>query len=186
MTSLSALWLPILLSAVFVFLASFVLHMATPWHKGDYKSVAQEDQVTAALRPLAIPPGDYMVPRPKSMEQMRSPEFAEQLRQGPVLVMTVLPNGMTPMGSLLVKWFVYLLVVSFIAGGVASHVLPPGADFHVVLHTTGMTAFLGFALALWQMAIWYQRSLGTTVRSTIDGLIYGLITGATFAWLWPR
>ena len=90
MTSLSALWLPILLSAVFVFIASSVLHMATPWHKNDYRSVPQEEQVTAALRPLAIPPGDYMVPRPKSMEQMRSPEFAEQMRQGPVLVMTVL------------------------------------------------------------------------------------------------
>ena len=186
MTSLSALWLPILLSAVFVFIASSVLHMATPWHKNDYRSVPQEEQLTTSLRPLAIPPGDYMVPRPKSMEQMRSPEFAERMRQGPVIVMTVMPNGMTPMGGLLAKWFVYLLVVSFIAGGLASHVLPPAADFHVVLHTTGLAAFLGFALALWQAAIWYRRSLGTTVRSTIDGLIYGLITGATFAWLWPR
>jgi hypothetical protein len=186
MTSLSALWLPILLSAVFVFIASSVLHMATPWHKNDYRSVPQEEQVTAALRPLAIPPGDYMVPRPKSMDQMRSPEFAEQMRQGPVLVMSVLPNGMTPMGGLLVKWFIYLLVVSFIAGGIAAHVLPPNTDSHVIVHLTGMAAFLAYSLALWQMAIWYRRSLGTTIRATIDGLVYGLITGATFAWLWPR
>ena len=186
MTSLGALWLPILLSAVFVFIASSVLHMATPWHKNDYKRVPEEDAATAALRPMSIPPGDYMLPRPTSMEQMRSPEFANRMRNGPVMVMTVMPNGVAPMGGTLAKWFVYLLVVTFIAGGIASHVLPPSADFHVVLHTTGMTAFLGFALALWQAAIWYRRSLGTTVRSTIDGLIYGLITGATFAWLWPR
>ena len=184
MTSLSALWLPILLSAVFVFIASSVIHMATPWHKNDYQSVPQEDQVAGALR--AVPPGDYLLPRPRNMEQMRSPEFAERMKQGPVLMMTVMPNGVTAMGGTMAKWFLYLLVVSFIAGGIASHVLPPNADSHVILHTTGMTAFLGFALALWQMAIWYRRSLGTTVRSTIDGLIYGLITGATFAWLWPR
>ena len=131
-------------------------------------------------------PGDYLLPRPRDMEQMRSPEFAERMKQGPVLMMTVMPNGVTAMGGTMVKWFIYLLVVCFIAGGIASHVLPPNADSHVILHTTGMAAFLGFSLALWQMAIWYRRSLGTTVRSTIDGLIYGLITGATFAWLWPR
>jgi hypothetical protein len=186
MTSLTALWLPILLSAVFVFIASSVLHMVTAWHKNDYRGVPQEDQVVAALGPMAIPPGDYMLPRPKSMEEMRSPAFAEKMRQGPVMVMTVMPNGVTAMGGLLTKWFVYLLVVAFIAGGMASHVLPPGADRHLILHTTGMAAFLGYALALWQAAIWYRRSMGTTVRSTIDGLIYGLITGATFAWLWPR
>ena len=186
MTSLTALWLPILLSAVFVFIASSVLHMATPWHKHDYRGVPQEDQVISALRPMAIPPGDYMLPKPKSMDEMRSPEFTEKMRQGPVLIVTVLPNGVTPMGGLLAKWFIYLLVVSFIAGGLASHVLPPNADSHVILHTTGMAAFLGYALALWQAAIWYRRSMGTTVRSTIDGLIFGLITGATFAWLWPR
>ena len=186
MTSLSALWLPILLSAVFVFLASFVLHMALPWHKHDYRGVPQEEQVVAALRPLAIPPGDYMVPKAKSMDQMRSPEFTGQLRQGPVVVMTVLPNGPTAMGPLLAKWLVYLLVVSFIAGGIAAHVLPQGTEHHVIMHLTGMVAFLAYALALWQMAIWFRRSLGTTVRATIDGLVYGLITGATFAWLWPR
>lgn len=186
MTSLTSIWLPILLSAVFVFLASFVLHMATPWHKRDYLGVPEEDQVIAALRPHPIPPGDYMLPKPNSMEQMRSPEFAERMKQGPVMVLTVLPNGMTPMGGLLVKWFVYLLVVALFAGGLAAHLVPPGADRHVIFHTTGLAAFLGFAMALWQMAIWYRRSMWTTLRSTIDGLIYGVITGATFVWLWPR
>lgn len=186
MTSLSALWLPILLSAVFVFIASSLLHMATPWHKHDYKTVPQEDQATAALRPLAIPPGDYIMPRPREMEQLQSPAFVDRMRQGPVVVMSVLPNGITPMGPLLVKWFVYLLVVSFIAGGLAAHVIPVHPDRHVVLHTTGLAAFLGYSLALWQATIWFRRSLGTTVRSTIDGLIFALITGATFAWLWPR
>jgi len=41
-------------------------------------------------------------------------------------------------------------------------------------------------LALWQLTIWYQRSTSITVKSTIDGLIYALVAGATFGWLWPR
>jgi hypothetical protein len=108
------------------------------------------------------------------------------MNRGPIVLMTVFPNGVMAMGPTMLKWFIYLLVVSFIAGGIAAHVLPPNTDSHVIVHLTGMAAFLAYSLALWQMAIWYRRSLGTTIRATIDGLIYGLITGATFAWLWPR
>ena len=64
MTALPALWLPILLSSVIVFVVSSVIHMALPWHKSDYPPIPNEDKVMDALRPFAIPPGDYMVPRP--------------------------------------------------------------------------------------------------------------------------
>ena len=77
MISLGALWLPILLSAVIVFLASSVVHMALLWHKNDYPRLPREDEVMAALRPLAIPPGDYMVPRASTREEMQTPEFTE-------------------------------------------------------------------------------------------------------------
>ena len=186
MTSIYSLWLPILLSAVFVFIASSVLHMLTPWHKSDYRGVPREAEVAAALRPLAIPPGDYMLPKPATVADLGTPEFAARMKAGPVLMMTVMPDGTTWIGGMLLKWFVYLLVVAIFAGGLAAHVIPPDPDSHVVFHTTGLAAFLGYSLALWQMAIWYRRSLGTTVRSTVDGLIYGAITGATFVWLWPR
>jgi len=33
MVSLAALWLPILLAAVFVFIASSIIHMVLPYHK---------------------------------------------------------------------------------------------------------------------------------------------------------
>ena len=33
MTPLTALWLPILVSAVFVFIASSIIHMLPLWHK---------------------------------------------------------------------------------------------------------------------------------------------------------
>jgi hypothetical protein len=35
------------------------------------------------------------------------------------------------------------------------------------------------------MSIWYQRAWSLTLKSTIDALIYGLLTGGIFGWLWP-
>ena len=105
MVGILALWLPILLSAVIVFVVSSIIHMASPWHKNDYPRMPNEDQVRNALRPLAIPPGDYMVPRPTAREEMRSPEFAEKVKQGPNMIVTVLPNGPWSMKANLTQWF---------------------------------------------------------------------------------
>ena len=58
MIGLGALWLPILLSAVIVFIASSIIHMGPFWHRGDYPKLPNEDGVLNALRPFAIPPGN--------------------------------------------------------------------------------------------------------------------------------
>ena len=186
MTELQALWLPILLSSVIVFVVSSVIHMATPWHKSEYPKVPDEEKVMAALRPLAIPPGDYMVPRASSMKEMGSPEFVEKLRNGPVLILTVLPNCAMQMGKSLALWFLYSLVVGIFAAYVAGRALPAGADYLSVFRFASVTAFAGYALALWQMSIWYRRSWLTTFKATVDGLIYALLTAGTLGWLWPR
>jgi len=104
MTGLSALWLPILVSSVLVFVASSLIHMASPWHKSDYPKLANEAQVMDALRPLAIPPGDYFVPRPSSRDDMRSPAFAEKMKRGPVVVFTVMPRSISSSDSVIVAW----------------------------------------------------------------------------------
>src|SRR5438034_8554075 len=104
MTGLSALWLPILVSSVLVFVASSIIHMASPWHKSDYPRLPNEDKVMDALRPLAIPPGDYFIPRPSSQKDMRSPEFAQKVKAGPVIVFTVMPSGGISMGRNLILW----------------------------------------------------------------------------------
>ena len=186
MTGLIALWLPILLSAVIVFIASALIHMVLPWHKGDYRSVPDEEKVSATLRPFAIPPGDYMLPRPASSADLKSPEFLERVRQGPNIVMTVLPNAQWSMGRNLSLWFLYCLVVSILAAHVTGLVAPAGSDYHAVFHFIGVTSFIGYAVALWQMSIWWRRSWMTTFKATVDGLIYALLTAATFAWLWPK
>src|ERR1700677_1739295 len=155
MTVLHTLWLPILLSSVFVFVASSILHMALPWwHKGDYVKLPQEDKVLDSLRPLATPPGDYMAPQAANFAEMKSPEFQEKLRKGPVMVLTVLPNGMFRMGKSLVLWFLYLLVVCILTGFVALHAIPEWSGHRAVYRIVGVTSFLGYNAALWQMTIW--------------------------------
>jgi hypothetical protein len=186
MTGLDALWLPILLSAVIVFVASSIIHMGPFWHRGDYPKVPNQDKVQDALRPLAIPPGDYMLPRATNMKEMRTPEHMEKLTKGPVMVLTVLPNGPGSMARNLVQWFLYTVVVSFFAAYVASRALPPGTDYLRVFQLVGATAFVGYSLALLQMSIWYRRAWRLTVKAIFDGLIYGLLTAGTFGWLWPH
>lgn len=185
MTGLSALWLPILLSAVLVFLASALIHMLLKWHDSDYPAIPNEDAFRAAVQPLAIPPGDYMIPRARSTAEMSSPEFTEKMKSGPVMVITVMPNGPVSMGKSLGLWFLFSLVVSIFAAYVTGRALPPGSDYMEVFRFISTTAFIGYALALWQISIWYRRAWGTTIKATIDGLIYALLTAGVFGWLWP-
>ena len=182
MTGLGALWLPVLLSAVFVFVASSIIHMVLPWHKSDYPKMPDEDRFSDAVRPLALAPGDYFVPRVDSMKDMKTPEFANKLNQGPVLVMTVMPNGQFTMGRTLGLWFLYCLVTGLFAAFVAGGALPAGASYPRVFHVVALCAFMGYTLALWQMSIWYRRAWSTTIKSSFDGLIYALLTAGTFGW----
>lgn len=186
MVQLSSLWLPILLSAVFVFFVSWLVHMLLPWHKGDFRKLPAEDQVAEALRKFTIPPGDYMLPCGSGPESMKDPKFLEKMKQGPVLMMTVRKNGPPNMGPYLLQWFVYCGVVSVFAAYVAGRALGPGDSYLHVFRFAGVTAFGGYSLALLQDSIWHGRAWGATMRTVLDGLLYGLITAGTFGWLWPH
>ena len=185
MTPLTSLWLPILISAIFVFVASSIIHMLPLWHRKDYPAVPNQDQFLQTVGPLAIPPGDYMIPRAANMAEMKTAEFNEKMKRGPVMIVTVLQPGPISMGSSLGLWFVYSLVVSYFAAYLASRALPPGAHYLEVFRFAGTTAFIAYSVALWQMSIWYKRAWKYSVVATIDGLIYGLLTAGTFGWLWP-
>ena len=186
MTPLAALWLPILLSAVLVFVVSSVIHMMTPWHKSDYLKVPNEDRVMDTIRGLGIPPGDYMMPRPVTRADMGSPAFKEKFQRGPVMMFTVMPPGPMSMRNSLINWYLYAVVVGVFAAYIAGRALAPGAAYLAVFRFVGATAFTGYALALWQISIWYRRAWITTVKATVDGLIYALLTAGVFGWLWPK
>jgi hypothetical protein len=185
MVSLSALWLPILLSAVGVFVASSIIHMFLPYHRSDYKKAPTEDAIMDDLRKANLAPGDYLIPHPGGPEHMRSEEYKNKVKRGPVVMFTVM-TGFFEMGKRFIQWFVYSLVISVLASLLAAHTCPPGATFRRVFHIVGLFAFAGYGLALWPLSIWYNRSWATTIKSNIDALIYALVTAGIFGWLWPK
>ena len=185
MVSLEALWIPILLSAVIVFIASSIIHMALPWHKGDYPKLAAEQSVMDALLPLALPPGDYMIPRASHMNEMKTPQFQERMRKGPVILMTIRPNGTWKWaecfysGLSIQSWCRYSQVMSAAA---RCRQVPR------IYMCSRSSAPRQLPATPWhwpKLSIWYGRGWNLTIRSAIDGVIYGALTAGTFGWLWP-
>jgi len=185
MVPIAALWIPILLSAVIVFVVSSIIHMMLPYHRTDFGKIPDEDKVMEGLRKFNVPPGDYLMPCAGSPKEMGTPEFIEKMKRGPVALLTVMKSGPPSMAGNLVLWFVYCVVVGVFAAYIAGRAQPAGAHYLSVFRFAGCTAFVGYSLALWQNVIWYKRSWKATLKSTLDGLIYGLLTGGTFGWLWP-
>lgn len=186
MVTLTSLWLPILLSAVFVFVGSAVIHMVLTYHRNDFGKLPDEDAAMDALRPLGIPPGDYVMPFAGGADHLKSDAFRAKVENGPVAVMTVYaPGSFFNMGSQLAQWFVYCVVVAFVTGYVASRTVMPGAEYLQVFRVTGTVAFACYAMGLPQRSIWYRQKWGSTLRSMFDGLIYGMLTAGAFGAFWP-
>jgi hypothetical protein len=186
MVGLSALWMPIVVSAVFVFVALLIIHSMLGWHRGDMTAVPGEANVMQTLRGLNVQPGDYRFPYSNSTDEMKGPEFAEKMKQGPVGIMTIRPSGDINMGKLLGQWFVYSLVVAVFAAYITGRTRGPGAPYLEVFRVSGAVTFCCYVVALWQDWIWWGKSTRFTVTNSLDGIIYALITGATFGWLWPH
>jgi hypothetical protein len=186
MVRLTALWLPILLAAVFVFIVSSIIHMVLGYHRTDFQKVPSEDEVMDALGKFDIPPGDYQVPCPSGPQGMKSPEFQEKLKKGPVALITVAESGAPSITTNLILWFLYSVVVGVFAAYISGRALKTGAHYLDVFRFAGTTAFAGYSLALLQNSIWAKRGWGSTLKSMFDGLIYALLTAGTFGWLWPH
>jgi hypothetical protein len=182
---LSALWLPIVLSAVIVFVASSILHMVLTYHRSDYHQIPEEDKFLAALRPSNLRPGLYVFPYclPKDM---KTPAALEKYKQGPVGYMNVIPNGPPVMAKFLGLWFIFCLVVSFFVAYLTGHTVPAGVHYLVVFRVAGTAAFLAYGLGHLSNGIWKGQTWGATIKEVVDGLLYGLLTAGTFGWLWPR
>ena len=183
---LTSLWAPILLSAVFVFVLSSIIHMVLGYHANDYAKLPAEDDAMAVLRKLGIPPGDYFIPKASSHKDMKNPEFLKKVQLGPLGSLTILPPSGFAMGKRLAGWFLYSIVVGIFAAFVAGTALTPGTPYKPVFHMVALVAWAGYALALWQSPIWKGTKVSTTIKATFDGLLYALLTAGTFGWLWPR
>lgn len=180
-----SLWIPVVVSTVVVFVASSIIHMALKYHKADIKPLPNEDGVREALAKANAAPGLYITPYCADHKQMNEPAIKDKFAKGPVAVITVLPKGVPVLPKHLAQWFAFSLLVSFTAGYVARHTLHPGEDGMLVMRVTGTIAFAVYGLGQITDSIWKGQPWGNTLRAMIDALIYALLTGLTFRFLWP-
>jgi hypothetical protein len=185
MVSLAALWLPILVSAVAVFIASSIIHMVLTYHRSNYRQLPDEENLLATLRSASLTPGLYNFPF-CTHKDMKSPATVERFKQGPVGFMTIFPTGPVNMGKFLGLWFAYCLVVGIVVAFLAGTTLPRGAEHHMVVHTVGLAALLAYGIGGLSNGIWKGQPWSMTLKEAFDGFVYALLTGFTFGWLWPQ
>lgn len=185
MTSLSALWLPIVLSPIIVFVASSILHMLLPYHHGDYAKLPDEDKVLPALATAGLARGLYVFPH-CTHKEMKSPAMIEKYNRGPVGMMTVFPTGQPFMPKFLGLWFGYCLVLSFFVAYLAQHTVAAGTPFLAVFRIVGTASFLAYGLGPLANVIWKRYPWSFVLKEVIDGFIYALLTAGVFGWLWPQ
>jgi hypothetical protein len=181
-----ALWLPILLSTILVFLMSAVLHMALRYHQTDYARVPDEDRVREALR--SVPPGNYHVPHANGMSELSNPEMVKKFEDGPVGLLTMRSSGSPSamMNKSLMGWFVFCLWAAALVAYVTSRTLDSGTPYLQIFRVAGVTAFLIFAGSAPVESIWRGRKWSTTIKEMFDGLLYSLLTAGSFAGFWPE
>src|SRR5258706_15049556 len=128
MVPLTALLLPILLSAVIVFVASSIINMVLPYHRSDYQQLPEEEKLLPTLRAAGLKPGLYHFPF-CSHKDMKSPAVQEKFKQGPVGLLTVFPSGPVAMPKFLGMWFVYCLLIGLIVVDPSGHTVAPGSHY---------------------------------------------------------
>jgi hypothetical protein len=185
MVSLSALWLPILLSAIIVFVASSIMHMVLPYHHSDYQRLPDEEKIVATMRSTGLQRGLYSFPY-CTHKDMNSPAITEKFKQGPAGLLTVFPSGPPVMPKFLGMWFGYCLIIGFFVAYLAAHTLTAGVNYLVVFRVVGTAAFLAYGLGNISNGIWKGQPWSNTIKEVFDGLVYALLTAGTFGWLWPR
>ena len=183
MVSLTQLWLPILLSAVGVFVVSNILHMAIPaWHRSDYGKLDNEKAFLDSL--ASTQSGQYIAPHVNWGKL--TPEERDAMMAKPMAFALVRNPAKFSFPKTLGLYLLYLLVISFIIGYIAGVTLAGGSRFELVFRVVGTIGILAYAFGTVSDAIWYGKPWSVVMKFVIDGAIYGLVTGAIFAWLWPR
>lgn len=183
MITIDSLWLAILGSAILVWIASALVWTVLPHHKSDFKGVPDEEAARQAL--AGLQPGQYNVPHCASQAELKAPEMQKKFAKGPLAFITVLPNGMPSMGKNMALSFVFNLVVGVVVAYLVSRTVAPGSDYLAVFRISATTAWLAYGFATIPDAIWFGRPWSAIVKNLGDALVYALLTGGVFGWLWP-
>jgi hypothetical protein len=180
-----SLWIPVVVSAIVVFVASSIIHMALKYHKFDLKRLPNEDAVREVLAKGSLAPGMYFTPYCEGHKQLKEPAFAAKFETGPIAIITSIKSGMPKMGKSLSLWFGFCFLVSFVAAYIARHTLMPGVVGMLPMQVTGTVAFAAYGLSSISDSIWKGAPWSNTARAMLDGVIYAVLTGLVFRLLWP-
>jgi hypothetical protein len=186
---LAALWLPVALSAVFVFVGSAVVWMFLKWHDSEWHHLGMGSELQEALRKAGVTTGHYLFPymdMKATDKAAAKAAWTEAYARGPVGVIHAGTPGKMNMGKMLGQVFVFYLVVSFFAAYVAAHALAQGAPYLRVFQLVGATTFAAYGAGSFMDSIWFGKSWRSTWLNAVDALIYACLTAGTFGWLWPR
>lgn len=179
--SILDLWMPIAVSAALVWILSAMVWMVFPWHKKDFTRTADEERVRAALKGAA--PGLYSVPHCSDQRAMATPEMQQKYKDGPIALLTVMPSGTPAMGGKLLGSFLYNVFVGVLCAYLVTRTLGADAAYLEVFRIAGTVAFIAYGVAYIQDSVWFGRPVSLTVKSLLDALLYGLVTGGAFGWL---
>ncbi|HMB58174.1 MAG TPA: hypothetical protein VKM35_13325 [Arenimonas sp.] len=179
------LWLPILVTAGFIFIASSLIHMVFQWHKSEYQALSNEDAVIAAIRAGTAKPGQYVFPHCPDMKAMQGEEIQKKFREGPIGFLTLRQPGPPTIGGALIKWFLYTVLIAAIGGAVALQTYGLHSHSHHAGHLVGVLSLLAYAGGSVQHGIWKGVPWAAVAKDILDGLIYAIISALTFWWLWP-
>jgi len=186
MQDLIALWMPIIASAVAVFIVSAIFWMALPHHKPDVQTMDNGEGFRKAIKDLGVAPGNYMFPN-CDHKDMKSPEFQAVWKEGPWGHLRLLPAAPN-MGKSLLGTFITFLLISVFVGYLASMMFSGAAadpSAKMVFRFCGAAAVLGHVFGGLPHAFFFGKPARFMITDAVDAIVYGIVTGAVFALLWP-
>lgn len=186
MQALALLWLPVLVAAIAVFVASSLVHMVFRWHQSDYRRLGNEEAVRTALRQSGDAPGQYHTPWCEGMKEAHGEAMQAKFREGPIAIVTVFKPAAPQMGPMLGRWFLLNLVLAAAVGAIVLQVYGAGGDPRYAGHLAGLITLLAYGAGSPAQSIWMGKPWATTAKDLLDALFYGLVTALAFWWLWPQ
>lgn len=179
------LWLPVLLSAILVFFAGFILNAMLPHHRSDYVPVEDEDRVMNALRASGQGTGNFMFPYVGSHAALKDPEVKARFEAGPMGFLYMVPPTAAVQGKQLIQYFVYALIVSAAIAYAAGISVARGAEYMVVFRFVGTVAWMTYAGYVAIDSIFYGFKWSSSWKKMFDAFVYACLTAGVFSWLWP-
>jgi hypothetical protein len=186
MNALFVLWLPILLSAVIVFVISSLVHMVLKWHAPDYRGFSNEEAVRAAIRAGDPSPGPYVLPYCSDVKEMGSEAMLQKYREGPVGYIILASSGAPNLGKSLGSWFLFSFVIAIVAAFLATQVygLDP-AHARSAAWLVGAVSFIAYGFGTITESIWMARPWSSSAKYLLDAALYATGSASIFLWLWP-